>query len=407
MTTLTDTITGELLDTMDNPSGLDAVLKRHSRSKGPLYCALAQATTQLQQQLADAAADISRINENRNKLHAETTTLDNRCQEMETKANSLEEKNRQAETKIAEVNELLEQVRDLGSVGFGPNELAHLRDLLVSVAASHGVRPQDAVGLFFEKIGCYEGLMSLELQVNRAQVSAAKAKADEERFMAQAKAAEAKCKARKVSIDGTDYLLAQGVRESDLPRWARIIAKAGVPPEGLAEALERFGSLKKLCLEREGRVKELNSEVKALSEERQQVTAAISAVREKALAAIERTTQETMNNLNALMDKAVEFGELEHQAATLADEIALARAFKNQDAALWGDISRRAVQELLSGLVLWSSTDESRNVEVSVPSSLSSRIHYYARRGVHVHDLLLWALTGTFTDKERKALASR
>ena len=42
-----ETITKELLDRIDDPAGLEEVLKRHSRSKGPLYLAIAEATTAL------------------------------------------------------------------------------------------------------------------------------------------------------------------------------------------------------------------------------------------------------------------------------------------------------------------------------------------------------------------------
>lgn len=51
MATLKANITQELLDSVDDPSGLEAILKRHGRSKGPLYLALAESTSELRQRL--------------------------------------------------------------------------------------------------------------------------------------------------------------------------------------------------------------------------------------------------------------------------------------------------------------------------------------------------------------------
>lgn len=53
MANLTETITSHLLEAAIEPDGLAAVLHRHSRSKGPLYHALAQATAELARRMAD------------------------------------------------------------------------------------------------------------------------------------------------------------------------------------------------------------------------------------------------------------------------------------------------------------------------------------------------------------------
>ena len=70
MTTLTQTITSELLDAVDDDGALKAVLQRHSRSKGPLYHALAQASSEMQQRLQRARTDLSRIEAEKEELGA-------------------------------------------------------------------------------------------------------------------------------------------------------------------------------------------------------------------------------------------------------------------------------------------------------------------------------------------------
>ena len=62
MTTLTETYCHELLDAVGHPDQVEVVLKRHGHSKGPLYIALAQATTSLTERL-NAVSDKSRKTE--------------------------------------------------------------------------------------------------------------------------------------------------------------------------------------------------------------------------------------------------------------------------------------------------------------------------------------------------------
>ena len=44
MATLTETIAEELLDSLDDPDGIERVMTQHRGSKGPLYGGLARAT---------------------------------------------------------------------------------------------------------------------------------------------------------------------------------------------------------------------------------------------------------------------------------------------------------------------------------------------------------------------------
>ena len=193
--------------------------------------------------------------------------------------------------------------------------------------------------------------------------------------------AEAKSKARKISIDFAEKLIAWGIKQNDLPRWDRIITKAGIKPEKLAKALEQYGSLEELYQHRQAEeqklwitISELKSQVKTLTEERQKIRTDISIVRKETLAGIvnmSKKTLETMDNLaakseesinsqqqsaaeviksvgqktqaevEAISKKALEdmqlfvnqanrYASLEHSAGVLSQELIIARALKHQ-----------------------------------------------------------------------------
>lgn len=413
MTTLTDKITQELLDAANGPGGLEDVLKKYKTSKGPLYGGLAQATAMLIEKLSS--------------LSAKCKEAEEKCQERQEKIKTLEKSiadlNKGVEAKIKElaslddrvkqVEALIDQAKALGGLGFGLEQLTMLHDQLAHLATSQGAKPEEAVAFFFQEIDGYQSLVSLELEARRAEVAASKAKAELERWQAEAKAAEAKAKARKTSIDFTDKLLVQGIKQGDLPQWSQILTKAGMTPELLAQELEQFGSLQKLYQERqqqaqnlENQAKALASQVKALSEERQQVSAAIGAVREKALAGIETASKKTLENINLLMNKAQEYGELERQAGKLFEELDLARALKSLEPGDWAKVSRQSVRNMLAGLGMWTRSDASHNLFLPPPpSSISSSI-LYVDRSLRLEGLLRWALSAVFTEEERRALAS-
>ena len=73
--TLKRTITEQLLNCVDDPGGLEEVFRRHSRSKGPLYSALAEATGQLQRRLEALRFEASEAGAVLNKRQGEVRAL--------------------------------------------------------------------------------------------------------------------------------------------------------------------------------------------------------------------------------------------------------------------------------------------------------------------------------------------
>lgn len=413
MTTLTETITQELLDAAADPGGLDFVFQKYGQSKGPFYNALAQATAALSEQF---------------------TSLSGKCKELEREYTQRLQKIKQSEqellhreellltnaeelTAVAEVvdkkKKLLDQAKALDGLGFGYDELSCLHNLLVQLASEHGAKPGEITALFFNQMSHYKTIASVEMEEKRATMAAKKAQAEAEYWQTQVKTAEAKAKSRKVAIDCADKLLSQGVKQDDLPHWSLILEKAGVPPENLVKGLGQFASLEKICQDRqqqkaklEGQIKQLESQVNALNEEREKVTAAIGAVKETALAAVENTSQKTLEHLASLSEKIWKYEDLVRQASVLEAELALARALRSTDPGLWKGVRRQEIRDFLSGIIVWSQLDIKHNPLLpSPPQSISSSVYSYYDWRIHLKDALYWTLSGLFTEEERKVLA--
>jgi len=310
----------------------------------------------------------------------------------------------------------LDQAGALGGLGFGLGfglgELAELHDMLVKVAASQGAKPEEAADLFFKEVERYQGIVSLELEAKRAGVAASKAKAEADRWQAEAKLAEAKAKARKISIDIAEKLLAQGVKESDLPQWTRIMAKAGVGPEGLVKALERYTSAEMLVQsgqkranELQGQVATLESQVKALTQERDGIQAAIQAVREKALSEVRQAGEGVATSLKDLDERVRELGDLREKLGELRAEAALAHALRSCDPELWRTVTPESILTLLGAAQTWAQA-RGFNPGLTPPEKLQRTTLLSSWTTVRFSDLLQWAATGLVTG-ERKALAER
>ncbi len=359
MTTRKETITKELLDFIDNRSELEAVFERHSRSKGPFYLALAEATSQLQQRLRQIREDLTNLDIKRDWLEDRIDALEIARTEMEGKEGNLGNQIAEAEESLTQAVGILNKARELESQGFGEKELASLSELLGQAAASHGFAAEDGVTRFFETVEDYNQVISLELETTSAETRTATARAEAKRWEAEAKSREAHSKARVATINTVEGLLEKGVKEKDFRQWGRILDKAGVSAEDLAKELERYGSLEKLCEECSRRSEELHAQadqvdagLTALKKEQSGVKASIGAITDGALKDMEQIGDQARQHLAGLLVSLKEYSELQQAADTLKDDLALARAFKNLDAKEWGKVPRFGIQRMMLGVIL-------------------------------------------------------
>ncbi len=125
-----ETITKELLDRIDDPAGLEEVLKRHGRSKGPLYSALAEATAQLRRQYESLVQETQRLAARQAQAESEISVLEGRQRSLGLKARGMEKDIGQKEARLSEVRGLIETADRLEGQGFGKDNLEQLFNLL-------------------------------------------------------------------------------------------------------------------------------------------------------------------------------------------------------------------------------------------------------------------------------------
>ena len=192
-------------------------------------------------------------------------------------------------------------------------------------------------------------------------------------------------------------------------------------PEELSEILTQYGSLEKLVQDRQAstenlqlQVSKLESQVEVLTRERDTVHAAVLATREKAIKEVKQAGQQLAREIKAAGAQAqayieslavagANYGNLREESATLRDYLQLARSFRSRDPEDWQALPPEMVQHLLLGLMGWTEV-QGRDVAVAPPKAIHGVSSWTRLRLSHI---LLWALTGTFSEPERKALAAR
>ncbi len=399
MSTQTDNATRELLDAAGNPGGLEAVFGQYKNSKGPFYHALAQATSELRQQVEELSKKKASLQAECGRLQDQSNSKAAQCTEIDKRVKVSTQQLSQAQTSLSQIQGLLDEAHGLKKLGFTEQHLAQLRELLTQLATSSGAKPKETIDQFFRHVSSYQELVSLQEEAGRVRSLASKAKAETDRWQAEAKAAEARCKARKTTIDLTERLVALGVKEQDIPSWVAILNSAGISPEGLADTLTKYASLHELCNSRkqlvaklDSQVMGLNAQVKALSQERQKVSEVIQAIREEALAEVHQAGQEVLMGLRNLEARFQEYGALREQVGDLKAETTLARALRSGDPEVWRGIGPQGAYTLLNAVLMWA---RSREFNPQLPATeviqrWSSSIYQKVRFG----DLVAWAMSG-------------
>ena len=177
MATLTETIAEELLDSLDDPDGIERVMTQHRGSKGPLYGGLARATMwlhQLVQELNNRAGLLKADNE---ILGRKVAALAQNRSMVEDEVAGLDARVCQASDRLKEVEQLVARAEELQALGFGQTELKTLSETLAGI----GSDPTNAVATFLAAVTEYQSLDALtrgqsekeaKLQELRSQVEA-------------------------------------------------------------------------------------------------------------------------------------------------------------------------------------------------------------------------------------------
>ncbi len=166
-----DDIVVALLDSVDDPEELEEVFRRYSSSKGPFYLALAEATSQLDDDFRNAARDATDAATQKTHRKQELDSLSEQKGildgEVQTRHRQLEE----PQVELGQVQGLLDQAGNLTRQGFGEKELTSLSGILGEIAASQGATPEEGVALFFQQVERYEHVLSLDLEAQRVEAA--------------------------------------------------------------------------------------------------------------------------------------------------------------------------------------------------------------------------------------------
>lgn len=410
--TLTDRITQELLDAVDHPDQLDAVVARHSRSKGPLYNALARATNTLKGQLPALGKKIKVAEDNHRKRQEQMDTLDREIAALRQRSVALAKQLADTESKLARNRETLDQVARLQKRGFGPGELTRLHDILGQMAASQGAKPEDGVSQFFETVSRYEHVVSLDLEAKRAEVRAKQAKADAKRWEAEARSAEAQSKARREAIQATERLLARGVKPEDLLQWGAILAAHGLTVKDVGTDLARYGSLTKTCRERDGLLRRLQADVEKttnelvpLQREQTRVIQAIDTIRDNAVQVVQNVAVEVAKNMATMQAQSEKYGVLREKATKWAEEIKMAEPLAGMEPEDLGKSPPSTIRFLLAESMAWAKS-ESRNVDVEPPEYVRQGTYLNSYHKLPLVKILVWALAGVPSGDDHRALGT-
>ncbi len=410
--TLRETITEELLNAVEHPEQLENISRTYSRSKGPYYAALLDATNQLQEQLDELLEEISDAIEQKAELGKQVSNLQEKENGLAEEVLVGEERLNEGNARLAEVQVLLNHAVDLERRGFGEEELSRLYEILGEVAASQGALPEEGVAQFFETVERYEQVVSLDLEARRAEARAAQVESEAERWETEAATRMAQSQARISVIDLVEDLLGKGIKGDDFIIWAAIIEKAGVSVEELAESLEAYGDVQALAAAREVRSEEIQTEITgleaqvlALAQERDATHQAIIAVNDKALKQVKAAEEQARQHVDSLVRDATNYSYLKKEAEELGGLIGDAQLLRAGPES-WKQLPRELVQHLLMVALSWAEV-EGHDLQVALPAKLQRGSLLPSRTRLRLSELLLWVLTGLITEEERKAILAR
>ena len=306
-------------------------------------------------------------------LRGKLDSLEEQRHSLEDHAQAVSRQVEADEKRLTEVQGVLDLVVDLEKRGFGGQELSRLYEILAGVAASQGAPPGEGVAQFFRTVDRYEQVISLDMETSSAEARVATARAEIERWEAEARSKEAKSQARIYTIDLTEELLAQGVMADDLPHWQRVLSEAGVAPEKLATHLEEYASQEALIQARreeaeqlQSEVSQLESQVKALGQERDSVHSAIEAVRDKALKQVRAAENQAKKQVDAMFRDATELGRARKETAALGEWIEAAQLLKSGDPESWERLPQEVIQHMVLVTLRWAEAWE-RDLQVPLP----------------------------------------
>lgn len=408
--TKTEMAAAEMIEALQT-GDMDVTWQRYADSRSVLYAAAGVALEWARAQLEERGLALDASTHQRAAHEKEITRSsaerDRASAELEHVSGELNKARRE----LASRNALLEQLHRLEAWGFDVERLGELHSFTSRIAADQGTVPEDGAAEVFAFLSRYEGIASLDLEARRAERRVQEARAEAERWIAEAKSRQAQTKVRVTVIDTLERLLTEGVNEADIARWDRILRKVGSSPAELTRGLAQWGSVEKLAEESQRRLATIESaEVDAsarlaiLRKFELQITEAIRAVQDEGVDKVASTAASVLVSIQRLESAALDYGRLEQGAAMFWRELAVARAILASTPENLRKISRATVQLWLSTMIKWVQAVDYNPAVAMPPVVQSAWLSSVFTSTLSVEHLLMWAFHGLFTGDERRSL---
>ncbi|MFQ5880654.1 MAG: hypothetical protein ACE5IZ_10850, partial [Dehalococcoidia bacterium] len=284
-------IVQELSDAMDDPRAVDAVLRRHSDSKGVLYQALAEVLPIQEERLRRDAGKTAEARREKDTLQREAEALGARIEQLRQREVELEEATHRLDEEIKSKGATLAGAAALERGGFTSERLEQLDEALRSIAVAHQAQPQQVVDLFFQLLGSLDLPVALEAEVHRAEARLHAAKSDLERTEAERDALREEAEAHRGVLSALERLRKRGVEPDRLPNLDRLVRDSGASLSGLLRQLKRHGSIAKTAASLEkrrralqGKAEQLQREIASLKAKHEEIQADLLDMRREMLA---------------------------------------------------------------------------------------------------------------------------
>ena len=157
MATLTETIAEELLDSLDDPDGIERVMTQHRGSKGPLYGGLARATMWLHHHVQELNKRAGRLKADNEILGEKVAALAQKRGTLEREVGLLDNRVDQARDRLQDAEQLIARAEELQALGFGQTELKTMSETLAGI----GSDPTTAAATFVAAVNEYQSLDAL------------------------------------------------------------------------------------------------------------------------------------------------------------------------------------------------------------------------------------------------------
>ena len=397
---LTDIIEQDLLATLAGDGDPQAVLDRHAGSKGPLYLALARATAQATDRLADVRTQLHDAQAHCRDADEHANQSEKRATQADRRALSAEKRLVSAEAALRKRQALLDRADALQATGFDADALGLLGNALGAAARAEDKPTTEVVAAFLTAAEDWRRLTEL-----RVQVATVEKQAEEAEQRARRRQTEAKLTER--AVNAARWLVQHGVTVDTVEAWQAAATKTGITAEALAtslgralqehsglEATRRAWTAAVVGLRAEHA--RITAEVTALRHEKDGISAAVAAVEEAGVGRLRRVADTADAEVQRV---ASEFTALVRQAEELRQEVAFAHALRHDEA--WDAVEPETWTRLLGQLARWLAGRDAAHAEVLLPTDLQDAVRgsleYPSLRGafrIRLAALVQWVTTG-------------